>query len=1160
MTHPAQSITPRNRAEPAPLSHGQELFWLVDRANPGLVAYNVPRAFRVRGALDVDALERALNALIGRHEILRSTYRLDGDHPVQVVQNDVRVPFERIDLSGESAEAAEARTAALLRERAAYHFDLSRDVLLRATVVRFGANDHLFFYLSHHIVSDGWSKSLIFRDLSALYDHECGSAPALEPLTLQFADYAVWERNVLASSEAENHLEYWRKQLAAPLPVLELPTDRPVTGAPSFDGDHCEIIWPSSFVAEIRQLGQSQGASFYMTLLAAWQSLLHRYTGQDEIIVGSPIAGRGQEETENLVGYFANALAFRTRFDDDPTFSDLLARVADTCLDGYEHQELPFERLVMELKRNDAASHAPLFQVVLTMEDTVPGELRLGSAALTPVEVPLSGTKFDLTLLFSERPEGIRLALWYKTDRFVRPRIERMLGHLEQLLRGAVAEPTQRMSAVPLLTAAEAAALAAWEGPGVAFPATPVAARLAARAAATPTAPAVVSGATTLAYGALQRRATALAQALGAAGVGPGDRVGLLLEREAELLVGVQGIWLAGAGYVPLVPDLPPARRAALVAESGARVVVTTAALRERVPAGVAVVWVETAQTPTAAAVPGARPEALAYVLFTSGSTGVPKGVAVTHAQLAHYVEAISARLGLALDGSTPWTSASVSTLAADLGHTAVFPFLAAGGTVHLLPTAVAMEPAPWAAYSAAHRLDLLKIAPSHLKALVGDATGPALAALLPTRWLVVGGEPCPLPFAAALRAAGPCRVLNHYGPTETTVGACTYAPDEEPTPAETMGSLPIGRPLPNLRAEVRSAHGPVQPLGVPGELWVGGPQVAQGYLGRPDLTAERFTTDAAGRRWYRTGDRVRRLSTGALEFLGRLDAQVKVRGHRVELEEVERVLAAVPGVTQAAVRLHEDALAAYLVAAAPVTDAQLLQAAQAALPDYMVPSTWTRLPRLPLNANGKLDRAQLPAPEAAGPADGDGAAPQGPVEIQLAQLWAEVLKQDGLGRDANFFTLGGHSLLAIRLLGKLSKTFGVRLALRQLFEAPTIAQLAVVVDPPSVVETQLLGLWAEILKRDPVGRDANFFTLGGHSLLAIRLLGRISKTFGIRLSLRSLFDAPTPRQLAAMISPQIQPQGDSEDLAALLADLRQLDSVAAAKLLSEPADQGRAP
>ena len=1046
---PAPVIPANPNAASAPLSFSQEILWLLDQSTPGLVAYNGPIARQLDGPVDADLIERALEALVARHPALRTTFRQGADGAAeQVVGAPGPFRMEREDLRPLPADDRASSLRTRMTVAARKPFDLRRDLLLRAWLFRVSDSRHVLLLVSHHIVLDGWSVGILLRELSEAYAAQLARRePRWAPLPLSFGDYATWQRSAGASAAMGKHLDWWLQALSGPHAALDVPTDGGRQAAQRFDGATARHVVPRDVLDQVRRLGQAHGASVYMCAVALWQAVLHRWSGQPEVLLGSPSAGRSTPGVEGVVGYFNNPLVLRGGFRDDPTVETHLQRVRDYCIGAYEHQDLPYERLVVELQQREPGLPAPLFRCVLTMQDAQATDLALDGVSITPLPVDHGTVKFDLTLLTSEHDDGLHFDLEYRTDLFQPATAARLLGHLEQLLRGAVAEPTQRMSAVPLLTAAEAAALAAWEGPGVAFPATPVAARLAARAAATPTAPAVVSGATTLAYGALQRRATALAQALGAAGVGPGDRVGLLLEREAELLVGVQGIWLAGAGYVPLVPDLPPARRAALVAESGARVVVTTAALRERVPAGVAVVWVETAQTPTAAAVPGARPEALAYVLFTSGSTGVPKGVAVTHAQLAHYVEAISARLGLALDGSTPWTSASVSTLAADLGHTAVFPFLAAGGTVHLLPTAVAMEPAPWAAYSAAHRLDLLKIAPSHLKALVGDATGPALAALLPTRWLVVGGEPCPLPFAAALRAAGPCRVLNHYGPTETTVGACTYAPDEEPTPAETMGSLPIGRPLPNLRAEVRSAHGPVQPLGVPGELWVGGPQVAQGYLGRPDLTAERFTTDAAGRRWYRTGDRVRRLSTGALEFLGRLDAQVKVRGHRVELEEVERVLAAVPGVTQAAVRLHEDALAAYLVAAAPVTDAQLLQAAQAALPDYMVPSTWTRLPRLPLNANGKLDRAQLPAPEAAGPADGDGAAPQGPVEIQLAQLWAEVLKQDGLGRDANFFTLGGHSLLAIRLLGKLSKTFGVRLALRQLFEAPTIAQLAVVIE-----------------------------------------------------------------------------------------------------------------
>jgi amino acid adenylation domain-containing protein len=542
--------------------------------------------------------------------------------------------------------------------------------------------------------------------------------------------------------------------------------------------------------------------------------------------------------------------------------------------------------------------------------------------------------------------------------------------------------------------------------------------------------------------------------------VGPDVAVGLCFDRSVEMIVGMYGILAAGGAYVPLLPDQPAARLAKQIEECGARVVVTLASHRALLPEHVEVVALDAdaealAALPADAPAVDVRPGDMAYVLFTSGSTGVPKGVAVTHANLVHYTRAIAGVLGLNLDApdaargdaqdasrSTPqWHCATVSSLAADLGHTSVFPALASGGVLHVLPSDVAMDATRYQAYVAAHPIDLLKITPSHLNALLGAEIS---AAHLPAKWLVLGGEPCPWPLVDRVQAVGRCRVLNHYGPTETTVGACTLDIGASDVRSRAPATVPIGRPLPNVTTHVLDRAGEPVPVGVPGELWIGGAGVARGYVNRDTLTRERFVT-VDGERRYRTGDRVRRLATGDIEFLGRLDDQVKVRGYRVELGEIEVVLARHQRVRQAVVALVDDQLVGYIVPQAEHVDDALLAAHVAAeLPEYMVPAAWVRLHTVPMNANGKVDRAALPRPTVTATTDG---APRTEAETRLAALWAEVLKRDAVGVHENFFALGGHSLLAIRLLGRIAKTFGQRMSLRTLFENPTVAELAARID-----------------------------------------------------------------------------------------------------------------
>ncbi len=1034
-----------------PTSFAQELLWHLDRATPGLIAYNVPRARRLLGSLDVGALRRALDALVARHEILRTTYAERNGAVMQIVAAERRVDLRVTDLGGLEPAARDIEILRLTREEAATAFDLTRDLLLRGQLLRAGKDEHVLILSTHHIASDGWSGAIMFRDLFTLYEaFRTGLAPDLPELPIQYGDFAAWQRDELQGARLDERLNYWRQQLRGPLPLLELPTDRPRPISAGFKGNSDGGTLPSDLSEAIRQLGRAHGATPYMVILAAIQTLLHRYSGQDDIIVGSPIAGRERAETEGLIGYFANTLVLRSRFDDDPSFQILLSRVRETCLGAFDHQEMPLERLMLELRNDEAIREGGLFRVVLTQLDDTPHAMALPGLLVDGMGAGNETVKFDFTFFMGERPTGLLLAVAFRTELFDSERVERLLGHLETLLTGAVADPALPVSRLPLLTPAEAAELAAGNATAQSLGApTTMAALLAAAATRRPATPAIVCGGDELTWGELLARASQLAHHLQAQGVGPEVPVGLGLERSADLVVGMLGILLSGGAYVPLLPELPPARLLQQLAASGARVVVTVAAHRAHFPADVALCCLDTdaAQLAARPATPppcAATPDTLAYVLFTSGSTGTPKGVAVTHANLVHYTRAIAAVLGLPLDGTgTAWQCGTVSTLAADLGYTSVFPSLVSGGTLHVLPTDVGLDAARFQAYLAAHPLDLLKITPSHFQALAGPEFAPEH---LPRRWLVLGGEPCPWSLVDAVRAHSPVRVLNHYGPTETTVGATTFEVGPTDVSAWAPATVPIGRPLPNVTADVLDARQQLVPLGVPGELWLGGAGVARGYLGREDLTQERFV-GPAGRRRYRTGDRVRRLPTGDIEFLGRFDTQVKVRGHRVELGEIEAVLARHPAVAQAVVLLHAEALVAYVVARTPVPEAALAAHVAQALPDYMVPSVWVPHDALPLTPNGKIDRAALPAPTTAPATIASDGAPRTDIERRLAALWAEILKKDAVGRDDNFVTLGGHSLLAIRLLGKIAKQWNVRLALRTLFEHPTIAALASVLE-----------------------------------------------------------------------------------------------------------------
>ena len=1084
----AAGIQAQARPAHIPLSFSQELLWLLDRATPGLTAYNMPLARRLTGRLDVDALRRALTFIASRHEILRTRLPArDGGEPEQVIDAPGPVALNIISVASAPPAAREAEATRIVRERARVPFDLANEHTFRCTLVHLADDDHVLLVESHHIAFDGWSASVLLRELSAAYHAETrGATASLPPLAVQYADFAIWQRERLAGDRLAELMQYWREQLTDAMEPLSLPTDRPRPTSPSFAGARSRLILPAEMLVALKSFGQKHDATLYMTLLAAYMTVLHRYTGREQVLVGSGSAGRSHAETEPMIGYLANTLVQRGDFRGDPTFAELLGRVRESALGAYDHQDVPLEKLVMELREGkERLSDAPLFEVVFTMQNTIEQAEALGDVTLAPFGVDLGATKFDITLLTAERADGLALALQYRSDLFDASTMERFLGHLRATLDSAMRDPATRVSALPMLTRDELSELSARNATEVdAGSDTNIVALIEASVDRVPNRAAVAEGERTLTYAALDARANQLARALRARSP-IGAPVGLFIERSLEAMVGVLAIMKSGAPYVPLPVDLPAPRLAQRLEEAGVRVVVTLAAHAAALPDGVSALCLDTesdvlrAESATRVGV-SMLPDSLAYILYTSGSTGVPKGVGVSHRNLVHYTRAVSRVLGaakgagaghstsLGTTGLDGWSFGLASTLGADLGNTSIYPALASGGTLVVLPSSVTTDPSRFADAIAARPLDVLKITPNHLRALVVDRQGPELAAVLPAKWLVSGGEALSWEFAERLLGAARCRVLNHYGPTEATVGVMTFeVTDESIAAARGAGAqtVPIGFPLANTQAYVLDARQRQLPVGVPGELYLGGAGIASGFVGQPALTAERFLVDPvsrrAGARVYRSGDRVRRHVEGAIEFLGRVDDQVKVRGHRVELGEIAHTIRAYPGVAQAVVVLRapvdaEPALVAYVVSKQAgyavshgdrPTPEKMLEWLATELPAHMVPSTVMFLDELPLTANGKVDRAKLPAPKEEAGAAPEFVAPRTPAETQLAGIWADVLKRERVGVTDNFLALGGHSLLAIRVLGKISKAFGVRMPLRTLFDAPTVEQLAVLVE-----------------------------------------------------------------------------------------------------------------
>ena len=1073
---PAQDgIAPRAAGASVPMSFAQELLWLLDRANPGMHGYNVPRSARLRGSLDVESLRRALSAIVDRHEVLRSTFDMVDGEPRQIVGAPYEVHVNQIDMRSRPTDSREDEAVALVQQLSRRSFDLTADPQLRVSLIRLADEDHVLLLESHHVASDAWSRNILLRELSALYEaYHAGGQGSLPPLAVQYGDFAIWQREALRGDKLERLLSYWREQLRDAPAVLDLPTDRARPVTPSFEGDTRSRMLSVELLDQLRSLSRAHGTTLFMTLLAAFDVLLARWSGQDDVVVGSPIASRALEGTDAMIGYFANTLVLRTRVDDDPPFVDLLARVRETALGAYEHQDVPYEKLVLEMQRDRASGRGQLFQAMFTLQDAELRTMQLPGLAMEPFGASRGATKFDLSLFMHEQAGGLRAAIEFRTDLFDARTIERMLAQLETLLNGIVANPQERVSLLPLLPASERATLLEqWaQGPRQSLDSETLHGLITQQVERTPDAVAVESeGAAPelplrrLTFRELDERAEAVGRYLTTKGVGPNVGVAICIERSPELVVAMLGVLKAGGYYLPLDPDYPADRLAFMLDDARVPVLLTAAALRDVVPRGLngagPIVIALDAEWDTIAAAPApdsptrAGGDDLAYVIYTSGSTGRPKGVMIPHRAVVNYLTWM--RSDFPLDTHDAVLQKAPASFDACIWE--FFLPLVSGARLVLARPGGHQDPAYLLSTLTRHDITLLQLVPSQLQMMLETPGVNAPDGLPRLRRLFLGGEALPSELLSRLADACPSLpVTNLYGPTEATVYATHWSVDLATWHG---GVVPIGRPVSGASVYLLDARRQPVPIGVRGELCIGGVQVARGYLNRPELTAEKFIPDAfdashSGARLYRTGDRARYRADGTLEYQGRIDTQVKLRGFRVELGEIENALALVSGVQSAVVLVREDTtgdqrLVAYCIAA-PGADMERLSAIalrqqlKGTLPEFMVPSAFVWLDEWPMNANGKLDRKALPVPDADSAPAVEHVAPRTPTEQGLADIWADVLRREVGVRD-DFFEIGGHSLLALRTLARVADRFGVRIPLRMLFDAPTIEQLALRVD-----------------------------------------------------------------------------------------------------------------
>ncbi|HVB55147.1 MAG TPA: amino acid adenylation domain-containing protein [Candidatus Acidoferrales bacterium] len=1058
----APPIVPVPRKGELPLSFAQQRLWFIDQLEPGNSVYNFPAAVRLKGPLNMLALRQSLNEIVKRHEALRTTFSIVDGRPVQVIAPSLTLTVPIVDLRELPETERETEVQRLVTTEAQRPFDLAEGPLVRATLLRLGENEHVGLLTMHHIVSDGWSTGILIREMAVLYEGFCSGTPTTLPaLPIQYADFAHWQRQWLEGEVLETQLTYWKKQLGGAPPLVELPTDHPRPTIQTFHGAHQSLRLAKNIGAGLKTLSRQQGVTLFMTLLAAFEILLHSYTSQDDIIVGTPIANRNRLELEGLIGFFVNTLVLRIDLSGDPDFRELLRRVREVCLEAYAHQDLPFERLVEELHVTRNLSRNPLFQVMFVLQNARLDTWELSGLTLNPLEVDSGTTHFDLTLHIADTGHELIATLAYNTDLFEAASIARMLRHYETVLEAVCASPDGRLSELPMLSEAERQQLLVdWnDARADHLNELCIHQHFEAQVTRTPQAIAVCFEDEQLTYDQLNQKANQLAHHLRALGVRPEVPVGLCLKHSLDMVVGLLGILKAGGVYVPLDPAYPKERLAFMLEDAEVSVLLTQEPLLARLPEHMAKVvcldsdWKAIAQESRENPICSTIPANLAYVIYTSGSTGQPKGVPVSHDSIGEHCLSVQKYYELeASDGVLQFASLSF-----DLSLEQILPTLIVGARLVMMGAEV------WHATEfhkkvAEFKLTVLNLSTGYWQELARAWTD--LSDLVPNiqpKVFIVGGDTM-LPEFFELWQRTPMRsirLINAYGPTETTITATAFEIIPRPRENSTFQRIPIGRPIVNRETYILNKYGNPVPVGVAGELYIGGACLARGYLNRADLTAETFIPNpfsrGPGARLYKTGDLARYLPDGNIEFLGRIDDQVKIRGFRIELREIEATLRQHPTVRNAIVLAQETApgerqLVAHVVARGepPPSARELRDFLKQKLPDYMVPAVVVPLDALPLMANGKVDRSVLAKPERTRPERGRKfVPPRNALELQLSNLWGEVLGIRPIGVTDNFFELGGHSLAAVRLFALIEKRLGKKIPLATVFQGATVEHLA---------------------------------------------------------------------------------------------------------------------
>jgi amino acid adenylation domain-containing protein len=1030
------------------VSHTQQRLWFINQLDPSGSVYNIPAALRLSGSVNPEALQKSLNDLVARHESLRSRFQSVDGIPYCVIEPHASAALEQMDLTGIAQIGREAMALRAADDFVRRRFDLTSAPLLRTLLIRTDDDLHVFAFALHHIIADGLSINVFLTELRAIYKHHVSGAPLQLPeLSRQFVDYIEWERRSFAQGSLDEHEAFWKRQLTDLPSLLQLPTDRPRPIVQTSRGAHMAIQLSPDLTSQLTMFARNRGATLFMVLLAALEVLLHRYSGETDIAVGSVIANRNRIEMENVIGFFANTIVLRGDLSGNPTVNGLLARVRDVALNAYAHQDMPFDLLVDTLSTKRALDHSALFQVLLVLHKFVLAEFDMANLRCQAVERPGVTARFDISVDIFELPQGLRVYFEYNTDLFYTATIERMMQHYERLLVEFVSRPEANIDQLEMLTPSERQRmLVEWNNTAVACAERTVHGLFEEQAARNGDAAAVLFQDTQIGYAELNASANRLAHYLRSLGIGRDSLVGVCLERSTDMVVAVLGVLKAGAAYVPLDPAFPKdrinfmaadAKLEAVIIQTGLLAAVETPCSRTVSLDGDAS---RIAGQPSDNPAPLTDPHSLAYVIYTSGSTGLPKGVMITHGSVVNFLRSMQREPGI----TAADRFVAVTTLSFDIAGLEIFGPLTSGGTVVLASRAVALDGASMAELLDQSEATLLQATPAAWRLLI-ESGWRGRAGLK----MLCGGEALPRDLAEKLLSLGG-ELWNLYGPTETTIWSTVSRIIDVDRP------ISIGRPIANTQLYLLEPGGHPAPIGVVGELFIGGDGVARGYLNRDEITAEKFTTLdlplLGATRVYRTGDMARFLADGSLVFLGRRDHQVKVRGFRIELGEIETILAAHPGVKQSVVHVREDSpgdqrLVAYVVpTASEAFDADAARATlRAQLPEYMIPNIFAVLESLPLTPNGKVDRRALPSPmptltEARSTTE---VTVMTPVQRQVAHLWQSILKLDRVTLHENFFDLGGHSLLLVRLHSALQREFDCQLQLVELFQRTTVATQA---------------------------------------------------------------------------------------------------------------------